>query len=326
MPDRWLIEEGIGEHRAILLGDNGIDAARVSWPGSGLIAGEVADAKLLERLGEGRVGVVEFANGEKALCPLVPRPVSIGAPVRMRVTREAMAERGRLKLAQCRFTENPVKPAPSLIEALGEEADVQIVHRFPDDADWDDLWMEAAVQQVDFYGGSLLFAETPAMTLIDIDGGPFEAITFNGIPALARSIARFDLAGNIGIDFPTVSDKGDRKVVDTGLEENLAHWPHERTAMNGFGFVQIIARLERPSLLHRIARNRAGAAARLLLRKAEGLTGAGRIELSAHPAVIDKLRPEWLDELRRRMGREVVLRPDPAIAITAPHAQMVDHA
>lgn len=326
MPDRWLVEEGIGEHRAIRLGDNGIDAARVSWPGSQLVTGEVADARLIERLGEGRAGLVEFANGERALCPLVPRPVSIGAPVRMRVSREAMAERGRLKLAQCRFTESPVTRAPTLAEALREKAEVQIVRRFPTDADWEDLWLEAAFQQVDFHGGSLLFAETPAMTLVDVDGGPIEAIVSNGIPALARSLTRFDLAGNIGIDFPSVSDKGDRKVVDTQLEENLAHWPHERTAMNGFGFVQIVARLERPSLLHRIARHRAGAAARLLLRKAEGLTGAGRIELSAHPAVIDKLLAEWLDELRRRTGREIVLRSDPGIAITAPHAQIVDHA
>ena len=36
--------------------------------------------------------------------------------------------------------------------------------------------------------------------------------------------------------------------------------------------------------------------------------------------------PLFLSKLRRRMGREVLLRPDPAIAITAPHAQMVDHA
>ena len=82
------------------------------------------------------------------------------------------------------------------------------------------------------------------MTLVDVDGGPIEAIVSNGIPALARSLRRFDLAGNIGIDFPTVSDKGDRKVVDGRLDELLAGWPHERTAMNGFGFVQIIGQYD----------------------------------------------------------------------------------
>lgn len=327
MPDRWLVEEGIGEHRAIRLGKDGIDAARVRWPGSGLVAGEVADARLRERLGEGRAGLVEFPGGKLAFCALVPRPVSIGAPVRVRVTREAMAERGRLKLAQCRYTEDPVLPAPSLAEALRAEGhEVAIVHRFPADTDWDELWAEAAMQQVNFHGGNLLFAETPAMTLVDVDGGPIEAIVSNGIPALARSLRRFDLAGNIGIDFPSVSDKGDRKVVDGRLEEWLAGWPHERTAMNGFGFVQIVARLERPSLLHRIAMSPAGAAARALLRKSETLGGAGQIELSAHPAVISKLTADLLDELRRRTGREVILRSEPGIAITAPHAQMVGHA
>ena len=46
--------------------------------------------------------------------------------------------------------------------------------------------------------------------------------------------------------------------------------------MNGFGFVQLVARLERPSLLHRAAFQRAGLAARALLRRAEQLAGRRR--------------------------------------------------
>jgi hypothetical protein len=61
----------------------------------------------------------------------------------------------------------------------------------------------------------------------------------------------------------------------------------------------------------------------LLLRRAELLDGAGRIELMAHPAVMEKLGEDWLAELRRRTGREITLRADPGIAIDAPHAQMV---
>lgn len=324
MADRWLVEEGIGEHRAIRLTYEGIEEARVRWPGAQVLAGEVAEARLRERLGEGSAGRVEFPNGEMAFGTLIPRRLSIGATVRMVVTREAMAERGRLKLAQARHTEAPIRNAPSLAEGLRlGGADVEIVQRFPGFADWDDLWGEAAAQEVGFHGGSLLFAETPAMTLIDVDGGPLEAVLWNGIPALARSLRRFDLAGNIGIDFPTVRDKDDRKVIDGKLQECLQNWPHERTAMNGFGFVQIVARLERPSLLHRIARHRAAAAARLLLRRAELLDGAGRIELMAHAAVMEKLGEDWLAELRRRTGREITLRTDPGIAIDAPHAQMV---
>ncbi|QIG53377.1 ribonuclease [Altererythrobacter sp. BO-6] len=320
----WLVEEGIGEHRAIRLTKDGIEEARVQWPGAQLVVGEVADAILRQRLGEGSAGLVEFPNGQQAFGTLIPRRISIGALVRMRVTREAIAERGRLKLAQARHCEADARPALSLAEALREEGhDVEITRRFPASADWDELWLDAARQQVDFHGGALLFAETPAMTLIDVDGGPDRAIWSNAIPVMARALKRFDLGGNIGIDFPTVQDKSDRKVIDARLEECLQEWPHERTAMNGFGLVQIVARLERPSLLHRIARHRAAASARLLLRRAEAVEGAGAILLTCHPAVAAELKPEWLTELARRTGREVRIEPNPGLALEAPHAQIV---
>ncbi|HEX5644211.1 MAG TPA: ribonuclease [Erythrobacter sp.] len=320
----WLVEEGIGEHRAIRLNCDGIEQARVQWPGDQLVAGEVADAILRQRLGEGSAGLVEFPGHQQAFATLVPKRVSVGAPVRVKVTREAIAERGRLKLAQARHCETDLRPPPTLAEALREDGhDVEVVGRFPDLHDWDDLWIDAARQQVDFNGGTLLFAETPAMTLIDVDGGPDRAIWFNAIPVLARALQRFDLGGNIGIDFPTVRDKEDRKSLDARLGECLRDWPHERTAMNGFGFVQIVARLERPSLLHRIARDRAGAAARWLLRRAEAVPLPGAILLGCHPQVASALRPGWLEELGRRTGREVRVASDPCLALEAGFAQSI---
>lgn len=320
----WLVEEGIGEQRAIRLSRQGIEDARVQWPGAQLQTGEVADAILRQRLGEGSAGLVEFPGGQQAFGTLIPRRISIGAPVRMRVTREAIAERGRLKLAQARHCEADIRLAPTLAEALREEGQaVEITRRFPDFSNWDDLWIDAARQQVDFHGGALLFAETPAMTLIDVDGGPEQAIWSNAIPALAGALRRFDLGGNIGIDFPTVTDRNDRKGLDHRLEEALRGWPHERTAMNGFGFVQIVARLQRPSLLHRIARDSAGAAARLLLRQAEAVQEPGVLSLNCHPAVAARLAPEWLGELARRAGREVRVAPNPGLAPEAGFAQAV---
>jgi type II secretory pathway predicted ATPase ExeA len=93
--------------------------------------------------------------------------------------------------------------------------------------------------------------------------------------------------------------------------------------MNGFGFVQLVARLERPSLLHRAIFQRAGTAARKLLRQAEFLEGAGAVLLSGHPALEAQLRPEWLTELARRTGREVRWEARPTLAIEAPQAQLV---
>mgnify|MGYP006979934285 CR=1 FL=1 len=138
--------------------------------------------------------------------------------------------------------------------------------------------------------------------VIDIDGSaaPRE-LALAAIPAIAQALRWFDLGGNIAIDFPTLQAKADRRAVDEALGEALDGWPHERTAMNGFGLVQLVARAEGPSLLHRFATSRVGMCARYALRQAERAEGTGRtLLLTVHPALKAKLREEWLTELAKR--------------------------
>ena len=113
--------------------------------------------------------------------------------------------------------------------------------------------------------------------------------------------------------------------MDAALEEALADFPHERTAMNGFGFVQIVARLEGPSLLHRFATSRVGMPARMALRRTEMVEGPGVTLLTVHPALKAKLRPEWLTEVERRTGRPLRIETDPGLAIEGASAQIVSH-
>jgi hypothetical protein len=118
--------------------------------------------------------------------------------------------------------------------------------------------------EIDFPGGALRMSLTPAMTLFDVDGNlPQAELAIAGVAAAARAIRRLGIAGSIGIDLPTLSGRADRQAAAAALDAALPQ-PFERTAVNGFGFLQIGRRRERPSLAEIVQGDPAGAAARAL--------------------------------------------------------------
>lgn len=319
MPE-WLIEQGIGETRALLVDKGEVIAAKLLWPGE-LTAGEVHPARLVWKPADARRGMAELENGVQALVDHLPREVTEGASFPLRISRAPIAERGRLKLAQGRYVraEDVDKPAPETPFTTGKP-----VRQFKSGL-WEEVWQSASSGSLEMMGGQVLCDVTPAMTLFDVDCTWPQEAYLNAIPAIARALKWFDIGGNIGIDFPNIMDKSDRKACDDRLGEYLAGWPHERTAINGFGFVQIIARLEGPSLLHRFATSPTGMCARYALRVAERAEGHGAVlELRVHPALKAKLKPEWLDELARRTGKRVRIETDQALALEAPSAQLIE--
>ncbi len=320
MPD-WLIEDGIGERRCLLIDRGDVIAAKLEWPGE-LAAGQIAKARLTSKAAGARRGVAVLEDGTQVLVDHLPTHLTEGASFALRVSRAPIAEQGRFKRGQGRFLDDTLTTDGSSDRAT--QVAGKSVPAFEAGA-WEDVWHAASSGSLAFAGGEILCSTTPAMTVIDIDGTlPPRALALAAIPAIARALRWFDLGGSIGIDFPTLQAKEDRRSVDDSLTAALSGWPHERTAMNGFGFVQLIARLEGPSLLHRFATSRTGMCARHALRVAERAQGSGRIVLlRIHPALKSRLKAEWLEELQRRTGRNVRVETDPALALEAPNAQIL---
>ena len=159
---------------------------------------------------------------------------------------------------------------------------------------------------------------TPAMTLFDVDGSlPPAALAEAGAAAAARAILRFGITGSIGIDLPTLPR--DQRQAPAAAVDAILPQPFERTAVNGFGLLQIVRRRERPSLPELIRADPAGAAARALLRRAE--RHSGPVTLHAAPALIARVEEAWLAALQRRVGGAVALRAEPGLAISAGHVE-----
>lgn len=326
----WLVERGIGEDRAALIADGAIVAARLCWH-EPWRAGAVARARLDHRHPGTRRGAVRLDDGTIAAIDALPAAITTGSVITVRITRAALAESGRFKLAQCRPAPD-ARPAaaPDLADSLRDGGHpVRVLpetDRALDCAGWDELIESAASGHVGFAGGSLTISPTPAMTLIDIDGAPpIAPLALAAVPAIAASVMRLDLGGSIGIDFPAPDTRAARAAVDTALAAALdgQAWQGERTAMNGFGLVQLISRLERPSLCARFAFHRAAAAARVLLRQATRETRPGALLLVAHPAVHGAIDAGMEAELARRSGRTVRREARSGLALHAGFAQAV---
>lgn len=327
----WLFEEGIGETRAILIEAGNVVEAVVELPGA-VRAGAITEARLTEILLPGRRGIVTLEGGGEGLIEPLPPKFTEGQRLRVEIVREAVPEAGRAKLARCRATDRPSRPGPDLLARIAASGakPIRVHSHGPDrleEAGWSELLDQAASGEIPFEGGALRMSLTPAMTLFDIDGAlPPPALAVAGAAAAARSIRRFAIAGSIGLDLPTMPGRAERQAAAAVIDALLPQ-PFERTAVNGFGFLQIVRRKERPSLPELIQADPIGAAARALLRRAERARGTGIRTLVAAPAVLDRLgaNPAWLELLARRTGTGVALQADPALAIFGGHAHSHHH-
>lgn len=314
----WHYEEGIGENRAILIEGGEILEAAIELPG--LRTHSVIAARLTKILVPGRRGIAALETGGEALIDPLPADVTEGAAVRVEIVREAIPEPGHPKLPKGRITDAPLRDGASLRARIGEP---EPHGRFgPDrfeEAGWSELLEQAASGEIGFPGGALRMSLTPAMTLFDVDGTlPPVDLARAGAAAAGRAIRRFGIGGSIGIDLPTLPAREDRQAAAAAFDAVLPQ-PYERTAVNGFGFLQIVRRRERASIPELVRADPAAAAARALLRRAERAGGPGPLTIHAAPPVIAAIErhPDWREELARRIGAPAALQAEPDRAIFA---------
>jgi hypothetical protein len=322
LPDRqtgeWLIERGTGETRAALIEDGAIVEARIILDGT-TPAGTVLAARLLSVGQAGRNAVARDENGTEYLLPKSPAGVTEGGALNIEIVREAIPGGEAWKRPLARMTDQPPAAAPAL---SGREIVFPSAGSNPlSEVGWDDVIEQVRTGTVLFAGGMLRVSPTPAMTLIDVDGVlPPAELAVAGAREAACAIRRLGIGGSIGVDLPTVAGKAVRQAAAAAIDEHLPQ-PFERTAINGFGFVQIVRPRLRASLLEIFA-DRAVAEARALLRRAAS-SGSGAHRLVAHPAVIAILERnrDWIDALARQVGGSIALRAEPSLPISAGHAE-----
>ena len=301
----WLYEAGIGEARAALIADGRIVKARIESDGEGPRVGAV----LAGRLTDLRERRVTLDGGGQVLLDTAPKGLTQGVALRVAITRAAIPEPGRAKLPKAAATDQPLCDAPDLLARItASEVPVRrlLAHERDalEEAGWSEVLEEATTGEIAFPGGALRMSPTPAMTLFDVDGGgDAEALAVAAATAVAQAIVRHGIGGSIGVDFPTFGGKAARQAVAEAIDAALPQ-PFERTALNGFGFLQIVRRRRRASLPELLRADPAGAAARALLRSIERSPPGGVPRHVVSPAIHAALarRMDWTAELARRTG------------------------
>lgn len=302
MPE-WLYEDGIGEARAALVENDRIIAARIELPDT-LRVGTVARARLTEKL------VATLDDGREAMLDRAPNGVTLGAAFMVEIVREAIPEPGRSKRARARSTEAPPAPGPDLLARIAASPHpVRTLRAHEPDlleaAGWSEVLEEARTGEIAFAGGVLRMTPTPAMTLFDVDGeGAIDVLALRAATAVAAAIRRHAIGGSIGVDFPTVTGKALRQEVAAALDAALPA-PFERTAVNGFGFLQIVRPRPRASLPERVRDDAVGAAARAALRLIERTPPSAPNRFRLPTSVRERIESheDWCAAVVRRTGR-----------------------
>jgi hypothetical protein len=309
-PGTLLWDESPGEIRTGLLQDGKLVEFRIIRARRAGVAGERYDARILSNLGGGKA-LVSLDGDVEALLENAPK-LPEGSRLAVEMVRPPVPEPGRWKRAV-------VKPASDSAAVISDQPEITKDADAIQAAGFDELIEAAIGGEFPIEGGMLSIERTRAMVMIDIDGSDDPlALNLAAAREIPRLLRLLDIGGQVGIDFLSLPDRKARLVVDAVLADACTVLgPHERTAINGFGFAQIVRPRLRPSIpeiLCGITPGRLSIESRALalLRAASRSIGHHRRQLVATPAVIDLIKswPEEIASLRKSLGVEIELVPD----------------
>jgi ribonuclease G len=252
---RWVVEESPLADRAALIDGDEILAAHIALKADDHPRlGAVLEARWHnpQRINAGErppAAILLDTQGNELYLPRPPASAGPGQRLTVEVIRERVWTPRSVKMAKVRISDAPPAAPPTLAEMLGVEPLSPYQPDALESAGWSELLEQAESGRVDGDGVRLWLDTTEAMTLIDVDGSlPPDELAIAGARLAARTILRLDIGGSIGIDFPTLTSKAARNTTAEAFDVTISG-PFERTAINGYGFMQVIRPLLRPSII-----------------------------------------------------------------------------
>lgn len=304
------VERRIGETRAAVREGGRVVEMLVERVGDGAPAGSRLPLRLVRKLGPRGIG--RAASGEEFIVEPWPTGATEGATMLCEVRRQAWREPGRDRLAKARATQGVESPAVPLTARL-KAAGLAIRDSWPDDvADaFDTGWEEAELGRAAIPGGTLSFTLTPAFLAVDVDGVGVD-LAAEAAAAVAARIRLWGVGGQVVIDLPT-NGRAERQAAGDAVDRGLEGVPFERTAVNGFGLLQIVLPRRTPSILERARFEPVETAALALLKQAARDGRPGALRIVARPAVVEWLaaHPALLKQAARQAGKTLDLSADP---------------
>ena len=315
LPELWR-DDAPGERRAARIEDGKIVEIHIQRDAHWVL-GECGMGRVDRRTAAGAYIITE--DGSEVLLRS-KMGAAEGTKVAFEVTREAIAEPGRIK-----------PPEVALRVSL------------PDDLlSKDGLWE----QRLAAFGGStaphaidegfdtaiagyeqvgdviISFQRTKAGLVFDVDGiGDAFAINMIAATEIARLLRLYQVGAMVLIDFVSMESKAQRTQIAEAFDAaSLADpRPFERTAINGYGMMQVVRARPRPSILDHLFGTRIAALsdetqAYWLLRAVAESRGFGVRSVTARPEVATLLQSErwstWRAAAVRLAGADMVVVAD----------------